>query len=101
MVARSETPGRYRAKRGARLEGPVQDRFSALDVELATLRRSGLISALREARKPSDEEMADAKKISGRVEAALKDVNIELYALVRCISPTQKSTEATQKNLCE
>ena len=90
----------YDAKRSARLEGTIQDLFSMLDDELAKLRNAEVVKALREGRRPSDQEIETAKIISGRVKAASERVNVELYALVRCIAPPGQSTSGVNKNLC-
>jgi hypothetical protein len=46
----------YDAKRSARLEGTIQDLFGTLDKELAALRNSEIVGALRAGRKPTDQE---------------------------------------------
>jgi hypothetical protein len=88
----------YDAKRSARFEGPIQERFSKLDDELAALRNSEVVRALRDGRPPNDQERATAKILSERVKAASD--NVELYALVRCILPPRESTSDDKKNLC-
>jgi hypothetical protein len=91
----------YDTKRSVRLEGTVQSLFAALDDELAALRNSEVIKALRESRNPNNQEKESARLLSERVKAASEKVNIELYALVRCIKPPRDSTPQDTKNLCQ
>lgn len=90
----------YDAKRSERFEGIIQDLFSKLDDELAALRNSEVVRSLRDGRSPNDQERAAAKILSEQVKAASEKVNIELYALVRCILPPRESTADEKKNLC-
>ena len=90
----------YDTKRSIHLEGTVQSLFAALDDELAALRNSGVIKALRESRNPSDQEKESARLLSERVKAPSEKVNFELYALARCITPPRESTPQDKKNLC-
>ena len=91
----------YDEKRSWRLEGEVQTLFSKLDDELAALRNSEVVKALREGRKPNEQESANTKIISKRVKEASENVNVELYKLVRCIVPPKgKSESKPNENLC-
>ena len=91
----------YDEKRSARLEGDVQTFFSELDEELAALRNSEVVKALREGRTPTEQEITNTKIISKRAKEASEKVNVELYALVRCIvPPNEKSKSKTKENLC-
>jgi hypothetical protein len=89
----------YDEKRSARLEGPIQTLFANLDAQLASLRNSEVVRALREGRSAADPERQAAKAASGEVVDALDKVNRELYALVRCIRPPNDKS-GDNKNEC-
>ena len=92
----------YDSKRSQRLEGTVQALFAALDNELAALRNSEVVKALRDGRTPTDQERESARQMSEQIKAAAEKVNFELYALVRCIAPPSRETTAQdKKNLCQ
>jgi hypothetical protein len=98
MIAIVGLERHYGPKRSGHLEWVIQDLFSKLDDDLARLRNSELISALRQGRKPNNKEIEAAKMLAERVRIALEKVNVELYELVRCISPARSASK--KQNLC-
>jgi hypothetical protein len=90
----------YDAKRAESFEDTVQALFGALDEELAALRNSEVVKALRQGRQPDDQEKESARNLSQRVKAAAERVNFELYALVRCIAAPNDKTHRAGENLC-
>jgi hypothetical protein len=86
----------YDVKRSDVLEREIQSLFSKLDDELAQLRNSDVVKALRDGRKPTDKELDATKEISKRAKSAQDEVNYALYELVRCI-PAPVSSPISRK----
>jgi hypothetical protein len=77
----------YGQARSVQLEHQILPAFTQLDDNLAALRRSAAVKAIREGRVPTADQRSEVTSMATSAKNASDDLNVLLYSFIRCFAP--------------